>query len=148
MKFTWGHGITIAIIAIMVTFTTAFVASLSHNNDLVTEGYYEKELRFQDEIDKKQNAADSGRVLSFEQIEEGLHITINNTSTLETGQIVLYRADDKDADVVLDINQPQAGAYSSLIPYNQLKKGRYIIKADWTESTSKQYAAQKTVYIP
>ena len=51
MKLNWGTGIVIAIIAFM-SFILYFVISMStgnnYNHDLVSEEYYQKELKFQE----------------------------------------------------------------------------------------------------
>lgn len=146
MKFNWGHGITIAIVLIMITFTTAFIVSLSHDNELVTDGYYEKELTFQDDIRKKENALKYNRKIDYDLDNSELRITISGTGILSSGLITLYRADDKNSDVELKINE-QTENRMFTIPFTRLKKGKYIIKADWEES-GKQYLVHQTVFVP
>lgn len=146
MTFNWGHGITIAIVLIMITFTTAFIVSLSHNNDLVTEGYYEKELEFQSQIHKKENALTDSKKIDYDLNESELKIIIPGTGILNSGLITLYRADDKNSDVVLNMGEQSENRIFS-IPFTQLKKGKYIIKADWEES-GKKYLVHQTVFVP
>jgi len=59
MKFNWGTGIVLAFIA-FISFIMYFVINMSTNkkydHDLVTEQYYNKELKFQEDIDKSKNA--------------------------------------------------------------------------------------------
>ncbi len=146
MKLNWGHAITIVIVLFMITFTTAFIMSLGHNNDLVTEGYYEKELLFQDEILKKENAQKDQREIQYSFSEKEMEIILTGDQTLSKGQILLYRADDKNADITLKMNQPHESR-TFRIPFSNLSKGKYIIKADWKED-GKSYLVHQTVFVP
>lgn len=146
MKFNWGHGITIAIVLIMITFTTAFIMSLGHNNDLVTEGYYEKELLFEDEMIKKENALTDERTIDFSFEGEELVISLAKKGTIAKGHILLYRANDKSADIAINALQlDETGSFH--IPLSSLIKGKYIIKADWEEG-EKSYLVHQTLFVP
>ena len=57
-KFTWGHGVVIALLVFM-----AFILSMlflfpngQKNSEMVTDNYYEEELKYQDVIDAKKRA--------------------------------------------------------------------------------------------
>ena len=59
MKFNWGTGIVITIIA-FIAFIMYFVITMSTDNayshDLVTDKYYQEELNYQEEINAEKNA--------------------------------------------------------------------------------------------
>ena len=58
MKFTWGHGIVVAL-GLFISFILylIFVFPIGkQNSELVTENYYEDELSYQKVIDAKNNA--------------------------------------------------------------------------------------------
>ena len=56
MKINWGTGIVIAIVA-FIGFILYFVITMStdktYSYDLVTDKYYQQELKYQQEIDAK-----------------------------------------------------------------------------------------------
>ena len=59
MKLNWGTGIVIAF-GLFMTFILFFVFKVQSNskydNELVTENYYQQELKFQSNIDKEENS--------------------------------------------------------------------------------------------
>ena len=66
MKFNWGTGIVLAILAFVGFIMYFFIITLTdkkYDHQLVTEKYYEKELEFQGNIEKeKATIADSMQV--------------------------------------------------------------------------------------
>ena len=64
MKFNWGTGIVLAFVA-FITFILYFVVlsfrDPASNHDLVTDDYYQKELKYQDDLDAAKRAVESLR---------------------------------------------------------------------------------------
>jgi hypothetical protein len=56
IKFNWGIGITIFISAFILLNIIFIIFASGQKVDLVTEKYYEKELKYQEVIDKKINS--------------------------------------------------------------------------------------------
>ncbi len=61
MKINWGTGIVIAF-ALFITFILYFVFKVQsdsqYDNELVVEEYYKQELKFENQMEKEQNAID------------------------------------------------------------------------------------------
>ena len=59
MKINWGTAIVVAFVG-FISFIMYFVISMStdkkFDHDLVTEDYYQQELKYQDDINKVENA--------------------------------------------------------------------------------------------
>lgn len=57
-KFTWGHGIIVAIISFMafIVGLVVYFTSTMKNSELITDNYYQEELMFQSVIDAKNRA--------------------------------------------------------------------------------------------
>ncbi|MEC3875179.1 FixH family protein [Chryseobacterium salviniae] len=134
-KFTWGHGVVIALLSFM-----AFILSMlflfpngQKNSEMVTDNYYEEELKYQDVIDAKNRADNLQEKPVYRQDKTGITITFpqdyNNSNT--TVKFVLNRTDDQNLDihksVQLDANK------SFLIPAQVLKLGNYTLRLNWTK---------------
>lgn len=134
-NFSWGHGVLIALVAFIV-----FILSMmflfpngQKNSEMVTDNYYEEELKYQDVIDAKKRADDLQEKPVYSQDKNGIKITFpkdyNNSNT--TVKFVLNRTDDQNLDVhksvQLDANQ------SFLIPGQVLKMGNYTLRLTFTK---------------
>jgi nitrogen fixation protein FixH len=134
MKFNWGTGIVIAIIAFM-SFIMYFVITMStdksYKHDLVTEKYYEKELEFQDQIDAIQNASELKENVTLINTLEGLQVIFPsnfNPKEIE-GTVFLYRPSNKQLDFEIPISI--SNTYL-LVPEKRLLDGRWNITVSWS----------------
>lgn len=134
-NFNWGHGVIIALASFMI-----FILSMmflfpngQKNSEMVTDNYYEEELKYQDVIDAKKRADELKEKPVYSQNTSGIKITFpkdyNNSNTKV--KFVLNRSDDQNLDVhktvQLDANQ------SFLIPAQVLKLGNYTLRLSWTK---------------
>ena len=138
MKFNWGTGIVVAFIA-FIGFIMYFVISMSTNkkydHDLVTEDYYKKELEFQQDIDKEENATKLIENLTLEKTAEGLVVNFPKDLDINkiSGKVFLYRPSNKQLDFEIPISLSNQNL---LIPDNSLLDGRWNIKVYWTYDSS------------
>lgn len=145
MKFHWGHGILIALILIVITFSTALVLSFSDEKDhqLVTEDYYAKELAFQNQIDRSNNAKRAGYTLEVNQEESGLTISIEGLNTTITeGTAALMRPSDESLDVTMKLS-PRGNC---VFEESRLKRGKYSLAVSWEQGDT-PYLLEKQVFI-
>lgn len=134
-NFSWGHGVVIALFAFIV-----FILSMlflfpngQKNSEMVTDNYYEEELKYQDVIDAKKRADQLQEKPVYGQDKNGITITFpkdyDNSNT--TVKFVLNRTDDQNLDikksVQLDANK------SFLIPSKVLRLGNYTLRLNWTK---------------
>lgn len=103
------------------------------NSEMVTENYYEEELKYQDVIDAKGRADQLQEKPVYSQDKNGIKITFpkeydNSNATVK---FVLNRTDDQNLDihksVQLDMNK------SFLIPAQVLTPGNYTLRLSWTK---------------
>tara|TARA_A100000171_G_C2140629_1_gene155972 strand:+ start:3974 stop:4420 length:447 start_codon:yes stop_codon:yes gene_type:complete len=146
MKINWGTGLVIGM-ALFIGFILFLVYRMTTDNnlehDLVTEGYYQKEMELQDNIYAQQNTAamekqitgiknDMGYLLQFPEGFEPQKIK---------GKVFLYRPSNKqlDFELPLELTDPNL-----LIPDNRLLDGRWNITIDW-EYEEKKYRFKKEI---
>ncbi|MDR6159625.1 hypothetical protein QF023_003141 [Chryseobacterium sp. SLBN-27] len=133
-KFTWGHGVVIALLSFM-----AFILSMlflfpngQKNSEMVTDNYYEEELKYQDVIDAKKRADDLQEKPVYSQDKNGIKITFpkdyDNSNT--TVKFVLNRTEDQNLDIKKAVQLDASKSF--LIPAQVLKMGNYTLRLSWT----------------
>lgn len=130
MKINWGAGIAILYAGFVAMILLLVGMSASQKIDLVTDQYYEEELRFQDKINKTNQAKALAEPLVWKVTEAGIDIHFPKEFAGEnlTGNIKLYCPSDDRKDRSFVIN-PKKGV--QLIPASNLASGRYYLQIDW-----------------
>ncbi|KAB1064715.1 FixH family protein [Salibacter halophilus] len=145
-KFNWGHGITIVLVMIIVGFSYVLFMSFNREYDLVAEDYYAKELTFQDEIDKRENALRADKRIATTFDKEHLILEFMGVdNTPDSGTVKLFRPSSKALDMTFEMKLDTAQRL--FIPFEKLRKGKYIVQADWTENQTGFYV-EETVFVP
>lgn len=133
MKINWGTAIVLAFIA-FIAFIMCFVISMitneKYDHDLVTENYYQKELIFQQSIDKEINAKKLDEQVTWKKTPEGMLITFPQSLDIENikGKVFLYRPSNKHLDFEMPITLSN---HTLLIPDNRLLDGRWNLSVEW-----------------
>ncbi len=133
MKINWGTGIVLAFIG-FIAFILYFVISMSTNkkydHDLVTEDYYKKELEYQTDIDKLENAKSLTQDITYKKTPEGILVSFPTNLDYKKikGKLFLYRPSNKQLDFETTISLSNTHL---LIPDKRLVDGRWNIKIDW-----------------
>ncbi|SIP91249.1 FixH protein [Chryseobacterium sp. RU37D] len=134
-NFSWGHGVVIALFAFI-----AFILSMlflfpngQKNSEMVTDNYYEEELKYQDVIDAKKRADQLQEKPVYSQDKNGIKITFpkdydnSNTSV----KFVLNRTDDENLDIHKSVQLDSTKSF--LIPAQVMKMGNYTLRLSWTK---------------
>jgi hypothetical protein len=145
MKFHWGTGILITIILFILAVVAFYIWSLNLDINLVEDNYYEKELAYQDKIDRIENTKSLPGTISLNLSNEILTISFPDSLKMKNaeGHILFYRPSDpgKDFSVPLQVNDSSI----QVIDARRLDKGRYVIKIDWMMD-GKGYYFEEAVY--
>jgi len=148
MKFNWGTGLAIAI-ALFMGFILYFVIKVQSNskydNELVVEEYYKHDARFEEEMERVQNAHDLAQKPIISKTEEGISIVFpaDFTPNKITGIVSLYRPSNKklDFDTPISLSKP-----TLLIPKSRLVGGQWDINMEW-QYDGKRYLTKEAIYI-
>ena len=131
IKFNWGHGILIAIILIFSSIISFFIYISHLNNNLVEDDYYEKELVYENRINKIRNMEALGEKISI--LDEGDFLKITFPSSVKgskpKGSILFYRPSDKRLDYQIPVELDDSA--QQFVDKKKLAQGRYVIKIDW-----------------
>lgn len=128
----WGKKIAVLYIGFVVV-TLAFVFfAMTQKVDLVTDNYYEKELKYQEQIDKIKKTKELKEKTGIQLIEKTVKIKFpaipdkNNPNDF----ILFYRPSDPSKDVKIQVSADSLGF--QLIPVEKLARGFWKIKLNWT----------------
>ena len=134
-KINWGTSIVLVFIA-FISFIMYFVITMSTDKkfdyDLVSNNYYQNELKLQGDIDAFKNAKTLEEDVKFERIKKGVKITFPSNLDFKKvkGKVFLYRPSNKQLDFEMPI--ALSDSYYLLMPDKRLLDGRWNIIVDWT----------------
>jgi hypothetical protein len=136
----WGTGILLSIIGFIVIIMTMVVISVRMDGiELVTEGYYEKEIAYQNQIDKEQVTLDQNRdVISFNSQKQ---LLILDLPAGVKGTLHLFRPSDAELDQKLSLDGNNLGIIE--IPVDKLKEGYWKAQLNWIENGVEFYQEKK-----
>ena len=101
-KFTWGHGIALALLSFIgfILYLIFIFPIGKQDSELVSENYYEDELDYQKVIDAKKNAETLSQKPFFAQLPYGIRIAFPEEIIDANTQVhfELYSTNDKTKD--------------------------------------------------
>lgn len=128
MKFTWGHGLMVALGCFMI-FITSLIFFAGNMGEMVTEDYYEKTINYQDDIDAARRANALADKPAITEQANGFMITFHEF--IPNGDVLFLRSDDSKKDIVkpLKLNSKN----QMLIHSVDLQKGEYEVTIRWKQ---------------
>jgi hypothetical protein len=144
MKLNWGHYIAISFSLFVLLVLYMVYRSYQNNHDLVAEDYYNQEIKFQEVIDKKKNAASLEENISWESINGGIMVNFPRIEEPIRGKILLFRPSDMALDVKFDVIVDGDNRQFLFDPL--LAPGKYLIQIDWMAG-SEAYYTEGSAYI-
>ncbi|MBT8258248.1 MAG: FixH family protein [Bacteroidia bacterium] len=148
MKINWGVGIVIAFV-LFIAFIMYFVIRMNTDekleHDLVTDEYYQEELKYQESIDKEENSKELKTNISWSKTKEGLSIIFPAELDYKEikGKVFLYRPSNKQLDIEVPISLSN---HYLLIPDDSLLDGRWNIHVDWQYKNTPYLFKEEIVY--
>ena len=147
MKFNWGTGIFLFYTIFAGTLFFAVYKSTQYDHSLVVENYYEEDINYQNRYDQIQNSRslEAGLVIKLNNSENVIALDFPKDKTGISGEILLYRANNKKLDQHIPI---QLNAENKmLIPTQNIVSGRWKLEVEW-ETGGKSYFDKRTLFIP
>ena len=133
MKFNWGHGILLGLLAFMTFIIVLVSKMIGAKVDLVSPDYYEKGIAYQEQIDN--DKLSNSDVFVLKQIGTELLLQPKDTLNVLVNkpvQLDFFRPSDKDLDFSLQATVDSFGKLQ--LSQNQLTKGLWRIKVSWMEN--------------
>jgi hypothetical protein len=127
----WGYKIAIFYTAFALFILALVIKCMNQQYDLVAEDYYNKELKFQGQIDKQNSANANAKHVEWENKDHSLNLVFPAKEHV-SGEIKLFRPSDAAKDFSVEIKTDSAGKQQ--IDLNKISKGKYLLQIDWKEN--------------
>lgn len=146
MKFNWGHGLTTFIALGIIGILTLVYFTTRERIDLVTEDYYPKELKYEDQIAKIKNYQALKEKITLEESDVlWMHFPpMVQVSADISGTIHIYRPSDKDKDMTFPVSLNED--FKQVLPMKGLPRGKYEISVDW-QANDQAYFYKQTYFL-
>lgn len=145
MKISWGTGIVIAIVIFMAIIIATVIFMMNQDVDLVSSDYYEKGIKYQEQIDMENRSQRLKDNVKMEWNGEMFEISFPDEFEDQaiSGEILFYRPSDSKKDFRLPLNLTDRKQY---IPVQGLEKGLWRVKLNWNLN-NKDYYYSETSFI-
>lgn len=142
----WGYKIITVYVIFVLGILFLVFKSFNQNQDLVTNDYYEQELRFQDKIEETQRANKLSTIVSYEIKGNELLISFPNEMKGKNlvASVLLYCTADKSKDTRHEYHTKDAKIN---FPIPAGNKGLHELKIDWIADNVPYYFQHK-IMIP
>ncbi|MCK9409407.1 MAG: FixH family protein [Bacteriovoracaceae bacterium] len=140
VQMNWGTWIVVSFIFFAVgTFAMVYI-SMSTNVDLVTDDYYEKELKYQDHIDLVKGTNALEQQVGIDLTASVLRISFPRIGTRGTysGTVEFFRPSDKRGDISSPISIDTS--FIQTFPAKMFAKGLWRVKISWTVGAQNYYS--------
>ncbi len=130
MTIHWGHGIALFYSFFACTLVIVVVKSMDFDNSLVTESYYQRDINYQQEYDRRSNSRQLAEPLRLAQDQEGYRLEFPADLAVQAqGTLLLYRPSSQKHDRKVPLSLDNEGFME--LPLTGLPKGRYIAIVEW-----------------
>lgn len=139
----WGNKLILVFIGFAGLMATLVYKAVNTRFELVSKEYYQDELRYQDKIDGRSNAAAIGAI-TVTGTKENLVVQLPKEmlGLAIKGEIWFYCKTDAAKDVRLPLTVDAEGR--QMIARKQLLADTYLMKLSW-ETADKKYYLEKEI---
>lgn len=142
-KWNWGWGIFLTIVVFMGIIVVIVASMMNREVDLVTDRYYDKEIKFQQQIDKEKRTAQLNEGIKVDYSGNSVRINFPGEMKPE-GQLYFYRPSNLHKDFKIPISVGKD--FSQLVDVTKLDRGLWKLKIDWS-SNKNEYYFEKTLML-
>lgn len=142
----WPLGITLTFVLFFCGMATVVVIATTHRDGLVSENYYEQELKYQDQINSAARAVQSGASVNYDSTAGRIVIALPVLSRAHNlnGRIELYRPSAAGMDRQIEL-QPDANG-RQLLDAKALPAGPWEVRVAW-KSGGQDYFMNRKIII-
>jgi nitrogen fixation protein FixH len=128
----WGKGILLTIIIFITGTVVMMVIAMNSPSDLVIKNYYEKGVKYQEQIDRINRTNALSEKVDMEFTGNSVLIKIPSVFSPDkvAGEILFYRPSDAKEDVRFPFSVDSS--HSMLISTEKLEKGFWKVQLSWS----------------
>lgn len=145
-KIGWGTGIAAAYSVFVLISIGVVVYWMNQDVDLVTPDYYEKELKYEQQIETIKRTDNLDKNLSIFKENNYIKLIFPKLDDYKkfSGDVLFYRPSDYKQDYSIKLKVDSS--YTVLIATPKLKAGYWKVKVNWNVDTTKYYT-EKSIII-
>lgn len=138
----WGYKILIVYSLFIVAMLSMVYKCTQQNTDLVSENYYEQEVKYQDQFNRMQNSsqAENRLVINASLGSADIQYPAAFTSLKVEGKITFFRPDNKKLDFSVPVEMIAGMQH---IKSEKLTKGYWKVQTYWNSGGKPFYQENK-----
>lgn len=139
----WPLGIFTAFGLFFAGMASVVVIAATHRDHLVSDNYYEQELKFQNQIDSAARTGKSGATIAFDAAKSSLFIALPAAQLAQkfSGTIELYRPSAAKLDCNFLLEPRPDG--TQMLDVSQLAGGLWLVRVKWNAGGQDYFLEQK-----
>jgi hypothetical protein len=139
----WPYGIIGFFILLFCGIATVVVIAATHQETMVSDNYYEQELKFQDRIDSAARAQKCGAHVRLDSPAAKLFVAVPAAQLAQnfSGTIQFYRPSSPKLDCEFPLAPGADGSQS--LDVSKLKSGLWQVRVNWTAGGQGYFLEQK-----
>ncbi|MEI8289346.1 MAG: FixH family protein [Verrucomicrobiota bacterium] len=143
----WPLGIIAVFVLLFAGIAVVIVIAATHRDTLVSENYYEGELKFQSQMDSAARAKNAGATLAYDAAAGrfAVFIPVAHLAAEFSGSLTLYRPSASGLDRLVPL-APGADGLQSL-DVSRLAPGPWLAKAAW-KSGGRDFYLETRFVVP
>ncbi|MGL1886832.1 MAG: FixH family protein [Reichenbachiella sp.] len=139
----WGHKITITFILFAAFLAALVTVCVRQDFFLVAPDYYEEELTYQDQIDRKNNYNALSEKPSISVSADNVQVSFPSSIKDPEGKVKFFRAShaglDREFEIQLNENNIQS------FPLTEFVGGKWTVKLLWSIGDTSYYVEQTII---
>ena len=145
MRVSWGYKILFFYLSFVIGMLFLVFKANSESFDLVTENYYEAELKYQDVIDQKSNVVDLTAPPKISHTVKSISVQMPPEFAAKTveGEIYLYCPADSKKDIRKSFTTKEGFI---AFEFEQELSGLYEVKLSWS-ANGKQFFQEQKIFF-
>ena len=139
----WPLGVIAVFVLFFVGMASVVVIASTHREHLVSDNYYEQELKYQSHIDDASRARNSGAHIDSVAGSSSIVITLPVAQLTQkiSGAIELYRPADPKLDRVFPLAPNSDGTQT--LNVSKLNAGLWLVRVQWNAGGENYFLEQK-----
>jgi len=140
----WGKWIIVSFVLFAIFIGTLVTVCMQQDMPLVSQNYYEQELAYQNQIERKRNAETLIVRPKIEVSNSKLTVTYPDFNQISSGELKLMRPSDARLDETFKLLLGDGNIQS--FELNNPQRGMYKVNLSWSIQ-EKEYFIEETLYL-
>ena len=144
----WPFSILAAFGLFFIGMASVVVIASTHREHLVSDNYYEQELKFQGQIDANARARKSGAMIASEAADGAVVVSLPKSQLAQNpaGTIKFYRPSSPALDREISLAPRPDGTQT--VDVSRFAAGPWLVRLEWNASGEAYFLEQKITLAP